>query len=615
MKKMKTRGMNKIGRRFRHYLLGIFAILFNIFALTSFAVASPNMILFTWGSSGSGPGQFFRLGSIGINASGNVYVADIDNNRVQVFDQSGNFLRAWGSSGTGNGEFQHPEGVAVNSSGFIFVVDTGNYRVQVFTATGQFVTKWGTQGTEDGKFLDPRFVAISPNGNVLVADYNSRRIQEFSPTGNFLDVFEVGTNIFGITFDTQGRIYVSGASEGMIGVFNGISKAFLYNVGGYGSLPGQLSGPVGIAVNSSGFLHVADTGNIRLQVFDSSGKLQSIWSPRDENRPEIQAFSQIAINVTGHIYLVDTFKSLIVVLNPLPPNAPDIPLIIFIICVITTVGISAILVVRRHRPGPAMDGAGITQVLKRLHHKQVAKQKIPLELEKYATNIPNKPLITGNDPQAWYENGEQLSPAEQLNYFEAGLEKDPTFHPWAWCGIGLYWLQLKDYYTAAASYERALKLDPKMIYAWKHLNLVNQAIGDAKGAEAASQRARELDPSGKVIMKDLKKAPAQVSAIPPTPSPGARSLRRKGFNLMWMAFGWIFGWSLLAGGQMGNEISRLMAKGWSYQEALSQALIAGGVWFNVPVILILLILAVKNLRQASRLDKAAATPSVSKLEP
>jgi len=86
-----------------------------------------------WGSSGSGNGQF--LGSYGVAAdsSNNVYVTDIFNNRVEKFTSNGNYLTQWGSYGSGNGQFNYPEGVAVDSSGnFIYVADNDNDRIEVF---------------------------------------------------------------------------------------------------------------------------------------------------------------------------------------------------------------------------------------------------------------------------------------------------------------------------------------------------------------------------------------------------------------------------------------------------------------------------------------------------
>jgi len=89
------------------------------------------------------------------------------------------FVTKWGSYGTGNGQFKYLYGVAVDSSGNIYVVDTYNNRIQQFNSSGTFITKWGSNGTGDGQFSTPRGIASSVN--VYVADTSNHRIQKFSP--------------------------------------------------------------------------------------------------------------------------------------------------------------------------------------------------------------------------------------------------------------------------------------------------------------------------------------------------------------------------------------------------------------------------------------------------
>ena len=61
-----------------------------------------------------------------------MYVADSYHDRVQKFDSSGNFITAWGSDGSGAGQFDNPTGLAVDSQGNVYVADLGNDRVQVW---------------------------------------------------------------------------------------------------------------------------------------------------------------------------------------------------------------------------------------------------------------------------------------------------------------------------------------------------------------------------------------------------------------------------------------------------------------------------------------------------
>ena len=123
---------------------------------------------------------------VAVDGSGNVYVADTHNHRIQKFTSSGVFLAKWGSEGSGNGQFSYPSGVAVDGSGNVYVADTINDRIQKFSSEGVFLAKWGSSGSGDGQFSGPQGVAVDGSGNVYVADTGNNRIQKFSPDGVFL---------------------------------------------------------------------------------------------------------------------------------------------------------------------------------------------------------------------------------------------------------------------------------------------------------------------------------------------------------------------------------------------------------------------------------------------
>ena len=94
------------------------------------------------------------------------------------------YLTQWGTYGAGDGQFDGPGGMAVDASGNVYVADYGNHRVQKFTSTGAYVAQWGTHGSGNGQFNGPEGVAVDAGGNVYVADFGNNRIQKFTGTGS-----------------------------------------------------------------------------------------------------------------------------------------------------------------------------------------------------------------------------------------------------------------------------------------------------------------------------------------------------------------------------------------------------------------------------------------------
>jgi DNA-binding beta-propeller fold protein YncE len=120
-----------------------------------------------WGSQGSGPGQFNLPSGVGVDSSGNVYVADTGNNRVQKFTGSGSFITQWGLH-----LFNYPVGVAIDSAGNVYVVDSGNNRVVEFTGDGKYITQLGNSTIPSG-------VAVDSSGGIYVTDSGNNRVQKF----------------------------------------------------------------------------------------------------------------------------------------------------------------------------------------------------------------------------------------------------------------------------------------------------------------------------------------------------------------------------------------------------------------------------------------------------
>ena len=96
------------------------------------------------------------------------------------------YVLQWGQQGAGNGDFQGPSGVAIDpGTGNVYVTDTGNHRVQVFDGTGTFLFAWGSFGTDSSQFDRPYGIAID-RGAVFVVDANNQRVQRFTMAGNYV---------------------------------------------------------------------------------------------------------------------------------------------------------------------------------------------------------------------------------------------------------------------------------------------------------------------------------------------------------------------------------------------------------------------------------------------
>ncbi len=147
--------------------------------------ANGNFAGISWGTYGSGDGEFGSPRGIAIDSSDVVYVCDSGNwsgtyiHRVQEFDTNGNFLGKWGSFGTGDGQFNGPSGIAFDPMGHLYVTDYQNHRVEMFDSDGNFLGKWGSYGTGAGQFFNPYGIAIR-SGLVYVTEVNNCRIQKFA---------------------------------------------------------------------------------------------------------------------------------------------------------------------------------------------------------------------------------------------------------------------------------------------------------------------------------------------------------------------------------------------------------------------------------------------------
>lgn len=132
------------------------------------------LVLGTPGERGDGPDHMSSPSDVAVAANGDIFVSDghgtNDNNRILKYSRDGTFLGSWGQTGWAPGEFQSLHTIAIDQQGRVFVGDRGANRIQIFDQDGEFVAIW----TQFGK---PSGIDFDDDGNIYVSDSESDNVQ------------------------------------------------------------------------------------------------------------------------------------------------------------------------------------------------------------------------------------------------------------------------------------------------------------------------------------------------------------------------------------------------------------------------------------------------------
>ncbi|MGC1164773.1 MAG: hypothetical protein WA862_01560 [Solirubrobacterales bacterium] len=284
------------------------------------------------GIKGTSAGQFGGLrGGIAVDEAGDVYVADMENTRVQKFDAEGNFLLMFGGevnkttgadvctalsgdtcgkgvAGEGDGHFELEGGqsgngryLATGVGGAVFVGDRG--RIQEFDADGSFESKVILGGELTGKTVTN--LEVDTAGNFYVVAEGVPKIRKLSPTGTELMTFGVNPHPAALALDDSGNLYTTFEFREVI-AFSPSGAALIPTGAGFGEPPKEKMGIFALASNT-----VTDSGaaDIYLAVgstqseFDTSyvsayGPPPLKWPP-PQRPPDITAQYAVSVDSDG----------------------------------------------------------------------------------------------------------------------------------------------------------------------------------------------------------------------------------------------------------------------------------------------------------------------------
>ena len=222
----------------------------------------------TFGSHGDGPGQMKCPAGIAIDDADSIYVSSW--HKLQKFASSGELVKCVGRRGSSReGEFHDPRGVTLYDNQ-VYVCDLSNHRIQVFDLDLNFIRSIGSRGNGRGEFNAPCDVKFDSGGNMYVAEFSNKRVQVLDPNGFFLRVFGQkgkgklrGPSALHII---DKYVYVSDWSDHCIVVYE-TSGQFVTSFGKRGRDEGKFDGPYCITSCADGFIHVCDWLNNRVQIF------------------------------------------------------------------------------------------------------------------------------------------------------------------------------------------------------------------------------------------------------------------------------------------------------------------------------------------------------------
>jgi sugar lactone lactonase YvrE len=203
-------------------------------------ISSTGKVLMTIGTAGvggNGPYTFDRPTGVAIAANGDIFVADghspnkSNSGRIVKYSPDGKFVKTWGRMGSEPGNFREPHDICVGGSkGYVYVADRQNNRIQVFDQDGTFVAAWKQFGQPSSVYVDKRdniyvgatyqdasrgqsVTGPTTGANdraIVIGNAITGELKYLIPDpGDLSKMTDTGTSASGIAVDDQGNIYAA----------------------------------------------------------------------------------------------------------------------------------------------------------------------------------------------------------------------------------------------------------------------------------------------------------------------------------------------------------------------------------------------------------------------
>lgn len=286
---------------------------------------------------------------LAVAPDGTIYVADTSNELIRKVTPEGRVTTVAGAAqttgttdGTGNAaRFDHPWGIAVDGSGNVYVADAENEMIRKIRPDGTVSTLAGFAA----RFVHPNDVAVDAAGNVLVADRDNEAIRIVSPAG-VTTTFAGSMPEYGngdgpgslarfffpdsVASDSLGNIYVADGNHTIRKITpQGVVTTFAGQAGQRGSADGTGSvarfyNPSGVAVDANDNVYVADTNNHTIRKITPSRVVTTIAGLAGSSGYEDGTGSQarfqypwdVAVDSRGNVYVADTYNHKIRMIEP-----------------------------------------------------------------------------------------------------------------------------------------------------------------------------------------------------------------------------------------------------------------------------------------------------------